>query len=106
MPFIPAYRKFNFTRDTRYEYSYTVDVKSLFSGSSKNESTLYISSIASIIFTNECEGTLELKNVKLSEKADLYDREEDLDILSPELPQSLQFAEALAQFPLRYVTLS
>ena len=43
----------------------------------------------------------QVYEIELSETAPLYDREEDIDIESPELPNANEFRYAISQYPLR-----
>ena len=45
--------------------------------------------------------SFKVSEISLTEKAPIYNREEDIDILSPELPHSEDFSKAISQYALR-----
>lgn len=94
--------KFAYLTTTKYVYEYNSDISTLFGGTSTNASTLHISAKVSLEFPTACEGVLQVSQISLTEKAPIYDREEDTDILSPELPHSEKFSKAISQYPLRF----
>jgi len=94
--------KFAYLTTTKYVYEYTNDISTLFGGTSTNASTLHISAKVSLVFPTPCEGVLQVSEISLTEKAPIYNREEDTDILSPKLPHSEEFSKAISQYPLRF----
>nr|CAI5855622.1 unnamed protein product [Callosobruchus analis] len=73
-------------------YKYTVQVRSLFNGTSQNESTLHIQATASLSFLSPCDGRISLSEVTLKDDSsdDSYH------------PKSMEFAGALTAHPLRF----
>ncbi|KAF5274561.1 hypothetical protein FQA39_LY07173 [Lamprigera yunnana] len=75
--------KFKYRPGFRQIYSYTVDVASLFNGTSQNESTLHIESTVKLGFISECEGILSVSDVSLSDNPNAVnvndENEEDMD---------------------------
>ncbi|XP_069692884.1 uncharacterized protein Apoltp isoform X2 [Periplaneta americana] len=94
--------KFAYLTTTKYEYQYTSEIATLFGGTSTNKSTLYISAQVSLVFPTPCEGVMQVSQIALAEAAPFYDREEDTEIPSPELPHSQEFSRAISQHPLRF----
>lgn len=73
-----------------------MNVSSLFRGTSKNESALYIESLVSIEFLTPCDGLLSIKSLKLGDK--LSESGEP----SPEHEQSEIFSKSITEYPLRF----
>nr|XP_022900792.1 uncharacterized protein LOC111413892 [Onthophagus taurus] len=92
--------KFKYKIGIEHSYKYTVDVKSLFDGTSKNESTLHIETVASIDITSNCDGILTLTDARLSNKPFLNEVVVDEDDI-PE-PEYLDFVDALSEFSIRF----
>lgn len=84
--------KFKYAVGTQQTYKYTVEVSSLFNGTSKNESTLFIEGNVNLKFQTPCEGMLTLNNFKLAEKTSDIENNE----------QSQLFADNLSAFPLKF----
>ncbi|CAH0561935.1 unnamed protein product [Brassicogethes aeneus] len=59
--------KFKYGPGVRQDYMYSVEVRSLFNGTSRNESNLYVEGIVNLAFITPCDGILTLSDVKLSE---------------------------------------
>lgn len=53
-------RKFNYLLDTNYVYKYSVDVATLFRGTSENRSTLYVEALVNLKFIAPCQGVLQV----------------------------------------------
>ncbi|KAL0271734.1 UNVERIFIED_CONTAM: hypothetical protein PYX00_008731 [Menopon gallinae] len=92
-----ASKKFNYSLNTQYVYSYDVDVSTLFQGTSENKSTLHVKAQANLNFIAPCQGVLRLSNILLT---DGYDGDEDAD--GAPLPKADQFAEAISKKELRF----
>ncbi|KAL3290379.1 hypothetical protein HHI36_023721 [Cryptolaemus montrouzieri] len=69
--------KFKYGPNLRQIYKYSVEVRSLFNGTSRNESTLSIESKVYLEFPTPCEGLLTLKDSKLREGGVIHPRTED-----------------------------
>lgn len=69
-----------------------MEVSSLFNGTSKNESTLFLEGDLSLVFPTSCEGVLTLYNFILKEK--------NSDV--SENPNSQLFKDSLSAHPLRF----
>lgn len=87
---------FNYKTKIEHNYKYFVNISTLFQGTSKNESSLQIESDVSLEFLSECDGLLQITNVKLADKLNKGDEED------AELPQSNQFSEAISEYTLRF----
>uniref|UniRef100_A0A6P7GJY7 Uncharacterized protein LOC114337760 n=1 Tax=Diabrotica virgifera virgifera TaxID=50390 RepID=A0A6P7GJY7_DIAVI len=77
-------------------YKYTVEVKTLFNGTSKNESSLFIEGKATLGFLTSCDGMLTLSDIKLSENVP-QDGEDAI-----EHGNSHQFSDILSAYSLRF----
>ncbi|XP_049847119.1 uncharacterized protein LOC126299332 [Schistocerca gregaria] len=82
--------KFKYLPNARYEYDYSIDVKTLFAGTSRNESTLHISAELSIEFISECDGMLKIEGISLRD-----DGNNDPDA-------AIAFSVAATAHPLRF----
>lgn len=84
--------KFKYGPGTQQKYIYSVDVTSLFNGTSKNQSTLYLRGSVSLSFTTPCEGVLTLSDFNLKEKNtdNFYNSNSQL------------FGNSLSAYPLRF----
>lgn len=93
---VPEQVKFKYGPGKEQTYKYSVAVSSLFNGTSKNESTLYIESKAILSFLTPCDGILTLSDVKLSENIphEGYDASEHSN--------SQLFADVITAFSLRF----
>lgn len=85
---------------------YSVDVRTLFNGTSKNESALYIQAEAQIDFVSDCDGLLTLADVRLSENPNSKtpsadDGDEDGDE-EPVQENNQAFSESLQEFSVRF----
>ncbi|XP_018566495.1 uncharacterized protein LOC108907336 [Anoplophora glabripennis] len=89
---ISCARKFKYGPGTQQNYKYSVDVKTFFNGTSKNESSLYVEGIVSLGFFTPCDGVLTLSDVKLSENTPS----------DPNNPNDQQFAYAVSEYSLRF----
>ncbi|KAF5300365.1 hypothetical protein FQR65_LT00986 [Abscondita terminalis] len=70
--------KFKYRPGVQQIYSYTLDVASLFNGTSKNESTLHIEATIKFGFISECEGVLSVYDITLSDQPNgVNDQNED-----------------------------
>ncbi|CAH1969137.1 unnamed protein product, partial [Acanthoscelides obtectus] len=83
--------KFRYGPGTQQNYKYTVQIRSLFNGTSSNESTLYIQATASLSFLSPCDGRISLSEVTLK-----HDNKKTYH------PKSMDFAGALTLYPLRF----
>ncbi|XP_072402619.1 uncharacterized protein Apoltp isoform X1 [Diabrotica undecimpunctata] len=77
-------------------YKYTVEVKTLFNGTSKNESSLFIEGKATLGFLTSCDGMLTLSDFKLSENVPKDGKE------AIEHDNSHQFSDILSAYSLRF----
>ncbi|KAK4871887.1 hypothetical protein RN001_016011 [Aquatica leii] len=75
--------KFKYRPGVQHIYSYTLDVTSLFNGTSKNESTIHIEATVKLGFISECEGVLSVYDITLSDNPNGVNdqNEEDFDNL-------------------------
>ncbi|KAG5866821.1 hypothetical protein JTB14_009006, partial [Gonioctena quinquepunctata] len=88
--------KFKYTPDTQQNYKYTVEVRSLFNGTSKNESRLYVEGAATLAFLTPCDGLLTLSDIKLSENIPRDGSE------SSEHANTQLFADMITEYSLRF----
>lgn len=94
--------KFQYGQDNRYLYDYSVDISSLFNGTSKNESTLHVEALVTLDFISECDGILSLSDLKLMEKTgEINSDDEDYEDNNYH-PNSQYFSEEISQYPLRF----
>ncbi|KRT82860.1 hypothetical protein AMK59_3749 [Oryctes borbonicus] len=101
--------KFRYLKGVEHRYMYSVNVRSLFNGTNKNESTLYIQAEAQIDFVSECDGLLTLADVRLSENpnskltnaddTDYYDENGETESTHE---NNEPFSEALQEFSVRF----
>ncbi|XP_043484877.1 apolipophorins [Leptopilina heterotoma] len=66
---VPAERKFKYNENLYYQYQYKVDINTNLGEQDENrrdESTLFIDTIATVYFTSPCEGYLKLSNASIS----------------------------------------
>nr|CAH7759079.1 unnamed protein product [Callosobruchus chinensis] len=84
--------KFKYGPGMQQIYEYTVQIRSLFNGTSQNESKMYIQATASLSFLSPCDGKISLSEVTLKDGSsdDSYH------------PKSMEFAGALTAHPLRF----
>lgn len=75
-------------------YKYSVEISSLFNGTSKNESTIFVEGTAILDFVTQCDGLLTLQDVKLSENPLKDD--------APDHANSYLFAEGITENTLRF----
>ncbi|XP_066996245.2 uncharacterized protein [Anabrus simplex] len=95
-PICSAASKFKYLPDVRYEYKYATDIRTLFGGTSRNESTLHIKATVAVEFLSECEGVLFVeKDVSVTERVVLD------GLAQREVPKSADFGKAVSEFPLR-----
>lgn len=80
----------------RHDYKYYVDVRTLFKGTSANESKLFIETDVSIEFVTACDGLLSIKSLKLNDKLDESDGE------SAEDEQNEIFSNSMKEHSLRF----
>lgn len=81
--------KFKYGPGTQQNYKYSVNVRSFFNGTSKNESTLYVEGKVDLDFLTPCDGLLTLSEFNLSEDG-------------LENPNSYEFNEMLSEHTLRF----
>ncbi|CAH1158795.1 unnamed protein product [Phyllotreta striolata] len=93
---LPDDVKFKYGPGTAQTYRYSVEVTSLFNGTSKNESNLYIEGEANLAFLTPCDGVLTLSDVKLSENIPPEGSE------TFEHSNSQAFADAITAYTLRF----
>lgn len=100
--------KFRYLKGIEHKYDYSVAVRTLFNGTSKNESTLFIHAEAEIDFVSECDGLLTLIDVRLSENDSPKSADDtdyayvDEDESQPNHKNNAAFAEALQEYSLRF----
>lgn len=73
-----------------------MEVRTLFNGTSKNESNLYVEATVALNFYTPCDGILALSDVKLSESIPQE------SFQSPDHPNSEQFANAISESSVRF----
>ncbi|KAJ8968085.1 hypothetical protein NQ317_002630 [Molorchus minor] len=88
--------KFKYGPNTQQNYKYSVEIRSLFNGTSKNDSSLYVEGTVGLGFLTPCDGLLTLSDIKLSEIIPKDGSE------SPEHANSQQFADMLSEYSLRF----
>lgn len=54
-------KKFNYATGTKYTHKYSVEVSTLFRGTSENRSTLYTDALVHITFLTPCQGLLQVR---------------------------------------------
>lgn len=94
--FVSGYNNFRYKTGILHRYKYNVDISSLFKGTSKNESTLYIDSEVTLEFLSPCDGILNVKNLKLNNKLSKSDLE------NTEHEQSEIFSASISEYSLRF----
>lgn len=87
--------KFKYDTRKQFEYDYSVEVVSLFNGTSRNESRMYVEGFATLNFYTECDGLLTLRDLKLSEKPI-----GDMDTQTH--PKSELLSESITEYSLRF----
>ncbi|XP_050313934.1 apolipophorins [Anthonomus grandis grandis] len=60
-------KKFHYDPDRFYTYKYSIEARSIFSGTSKNESTLFIDSTVTLNFLSHCDGIITISDTHISE---------------------------------------
>lgn len=93
--FVSGQGKFRYGPGMRQTYTYSVDVRSLFNGTSKNESRIYIEGQAYLNFLSSCDGFLTLSDFKLGEKP-TEDWETEGHV------NGEKFAQAISEYGLRF----
>ncbi|XP_063238573.1 vitellogenin-like [Bacillus rossius redtenbacheri] len=94
--------KFQYAVGTSYRYQYVVDVRTLFEGTSTNQSTLHVEAEVELKFSTPCEGTLKVGRVSLSEQSTSEGEYDDAEYSVQELAESAAFGKAIAQHDLRF----
>ncbi|CAG9760349.1 unnamed protein product [Ceutorhynchus assimilis] len=61
--------KFKYTPQNYFIYKYSIEATSIFNGTSKNESTLFIDADVTLNFLTPCDGLLAISDIILSETA-------------------------------------
>lgn len=87
--------KFKYDNKKEFEYKYSVEVVSLFNGTSRNESRMYIQGLATLNFYTRCDGLLTLHDLKLAEKPT-----DDLDTQTH--PNSELLSDSITEYSLRF----
>ncbi|CAG9760350.1 unnamed protein product [Ceutorhynchus assimilis] len=64
-----ASHKFKYTPQNYFIYKYSIEATSIFNGTSKNESTLFIDADVTLNFLTPCDGLLAISDIILSETA-------------------------------------
>ncbi|ERL94743.1 hypothetical protein D910_12017 [Dendroctonus ponderosae] len=88
--------KFKYVPERYYTYKYSIEARSIFNGTSKNESTLFIDADVTFNFLTPCDGLLTLSDVTLSEIAS-RDNEEN-----PTSTNSQLFSDMISESTLRF----
>lgn len=94
--YIIGHKNFHYKVGVRHDYKYNVDIRTLFSGTSTNESALFIECDVSVEFLTPCDGLLNIKSLKLSDKLNKFDGE------SAEHEQNEIFSHSARQHSLRF----
>ncbi|XP_056647213.1 uncharacterized protein LOC130451874 [Diorhabda sublineata] len=89
-------RKFKYGPGNEQTYNYIVEVKSVFNGTSKNESSLFIQGKVILGFLTPCDGLLYLSDIKLSGHRPKNGEE------ITEHVNSMEFADALTTYSVRF----
>lgn len=93
---LAGYNNFRYKTGVLHRYKYYIDISTLFKGTSKNESNLYIESEVSLEFLTACDGILNIKSLKLSNKLNKSDVE------NTEHERNEIFAESITEYSLRF----
>ncbi|KAL1492708.1 hypothetical protein ABEB36_010924 [Hypothenemus hampei] len=96
LPTCSANTKFKYEVGQYYRYKYEIEARTLFNGTSKNESKLFIDADVTFNFLTPCNGLLTLSDVKLRETAS-RDNEEN-----PTSTNSQLFSEMISETTLRF----
>ncbi|KAJ3640007.1 hypothetical protein Zmor_003331 [Zophobas morio] len=88
--------KFKYGPGTQQNYKYSVNVRSFFNGTSKNESSLHVEGTVTLNFLTPCDGLLTLSDLKLSENPS-EDGQETLPHAN-----SQEFSDMISEFSLRF----
>ncbi|XP_066155546.1 uncharacterized protein Apoltp [Euwallacea fornicatus] len=91
-----ANNKFKYKADKYYIYKYSIEASSLFNGTSKNQSKLFIDADVTFNFLTPCDGLLTLSDITLSETAS-RDNEEN-----PTSTNSQLFSDMISEATLRF----
>nr|CAD7398658.1 unnamed protein product [Timema cristinae] len=94
--------KFQYRADTSYQYKYSIDITTLFDGTSKNVSSLYVDAEFNIDFISPCEAVLQVTEAHLKEKEPTYNSEYEEYVDSDEVPHSTFFSKAISQYSMRF----
>ncbi|CAG2052919.1 unnamed protein product [Timema podura] len=94
--------KFQYRADTSYKYKYSIDITTLFDGTSKNVSSLYVDAEFNIDFISPCEAVLQVTEAHLKEKEPTYNSEYEEYVDSDEVPHSTFFSKAISQYSMRF----
>ncbi|XP_030755989.1 uncharacterized protein LOC115882214 [Sitophilus oryzae] len=88
--------KFKYQSGRYQTYKYSIEARSIFNGTSKNESTLFIDADVTLNFLTPCDGLLTLSEVALSEIGPRDNAEE------PASPNSQLFADMISEHSIRF----
>jgi hypothetical protein len=88
--------KFKYGPGTQQNYKYSVNVRSFFNGTSKNESKLHVEGTVSLNFLTPCDGLLTLSDLKLSENPSENGQQ------TPPHANSQEFSDMLSEYSLRF----
>ncbi|XP_076260910.1 apolipoprotein lipid transfer particle isoform X2 [Rhynchophorus ferrugineus] len=88
--------KFKYETGKYQTYKYSIEARSIFNGTSKNESTLYIEAEVTLNFLTSCDGLLTLSDVTLREIAP-RDNVDD-----PTSSNSQLFADMISEHSIRF----
>lgn len=107
-----ASEKFRYMVGTQHKYKYFVQANTLFQGTSKNESKLYIEATVQLEFLTKCDGLLKVSDVRLRDEAivdapRVEQNENEYEFEDEEKESGLHensnmFSESLSEFPLRF----
>ncbi|KAJ8914493.1 hypothetical protein NQ315_002765 [Exocentrus adspersus] len=87
--------KFKYGPGIQQNYKYIVDIRTLFNGTSKNESTVYVEGTVNLRFLTRCDAVLTLSDITLNEKS-------LSGLKNSAHPNSQQFADAVTENSLRF----
>ncbi|KAK9890371.1 hypothetical protein WA026_010464 [Henosepilachna vigintioctopunctata] len=87
--------KFKYGPSILQTYKYSVEVKSLFNGTSQNESTLSFESNVDLQFLSPCEGIISLRNIKLTEGGVTHHHTEDFSLAVSEFSVRFSFNDGI-----------
>ncbi|KYB29704.1 hypothetical protein TcasGA2_TC031518 [Tribolium castaneum] len=88
--------KFKYGPGTQQNYKYSVNVRSFFNGTSRNESDLHVEGTVTLNFVTPCDGLLTLSDLKLSENP-FEDGQE-----TPPHANSQEFSDMISEHTLRF----